>query len=121
MTGLYSEAIEKQAPFAAADAVYEQMKARAASPEMLRASHALLEAWLVEEGRRIVNGVQQTVLDLRKGAFALEPVVGADGEERRHERQGTGRGVMTLTGPVRTERLAHSGRGLSALHPGDNR
>jgi hypothetical protein len=60
----------------------------------------------------------QAHLDWRAQATLTEPVVGADGVERTHQRSGT-RALETLLGTVDVTREARGARGCETLFPLD--
>jgi hypothetical protein len=82
-------------------------------------SHSEVERLIPKEGTELLRRLFQAHLDLRALEEAGRPSVsGADGVERTHHRR-LGRGLMSLFGPVRVERLAYGARGEQSLCPLD--
>lgn len=102
-----------------ADAQYAAMKKTLTSRGFLTKPEADIERCLREEQHELMRRLLQSHLTLRGQDQAVGPVVGADGVERTHVRQGKARQLETTFGTVQVERTAHAGRGLSALHPVD--
>lgn len=119
MRGLYTSQAVQQELFADADEVYASIKERLVSPEWIALENGPLERRMKPEGDELVRLLLQSHYTLRGQAKPVNEVVGADGRARTHVREGTHRNVETIFGAVVAERDAHSGRGLSALHPVD--
>lgn len=109
-------------PFAVADEKFAALKVRLVSSEVRAMSHSELEQLLDVEGRALIRQLLQDHLSLRahqERDLGVEgPVVGGDGIVRTHLRD-SDRGLMTLFGGVRVERLAHHAPGTESLHPLD--
>lgn len=105
--------------FQEADGMYASIRKRVESEEWAELSHADVERHLAVEGRELMRLLLQDHYTLRGRAKPIEAVVGVDGAERTHVREGTSRPVETVFGKVRAKRTAYCGRGLSALHPTD--
>ena len=105
--------------FGAADEYYATMKDSLKSQDFLGKSAADVERWLAIEQRELMRRLLQSHFSQAGLQVAVEPVVATDGVERTHVRAGTMRQSETLFGTIHLERTAHSGRGLSALHPVD--
>jgi hypothetical protein len=104
--------------FAKAESSFTGLVCRLRSEETARMSHSDLESLLEKEGRELMRQLLQGHLDLRAQGKAEGPVVGADGVERTHHRQG-GRQLETLLGTVRVEREGRGARGSRTLFPLD--
>lgn len=108
--------------FAVADEKFAALKVRLVSPEVRAMSHSELEKLLDVEGRELIRQLLQDHLALRaaqeRDLGVDGPVVGSDGVERTHLRDAE-RGLMTLFGGVRVERVAHHAPGSESLHPLD--
>jgi len=113
-----ARAIRVEKPFAAAEEMFEQLKAKLASEGTERMSHSDLERMLEVEGRELLRRLYQAHLDLRGLGTAEGPVVGADGVERTHVRIHR-RPLTTVFGAVEVERTGHGARGKDSLHPLD--
>jgi len=81
-------------------------------------SHVELEATLNERGRELMRVLFQAQVDSRGPGPAAEPVCGADGVERREQRRHE-RGLSTVFGEVRINRLGYGAAGVASLHPLD--
>lgn len=119
MTALYPIREPVQDLFREADEAYASIKEHLRSAEWAELTHGEIERRLSDDGAELLRRLLQSHYTLRGQAKPLAPVVGADGMERTHVREGTGRQVETIFGTVRAERSAYSGRGRSALHPVD--
>ena len=105
-------------PFSQSREKFEEILAFLASAGAASLTHSELETWLAEEGRELLRMLYQGHIDARAGGPTAEPVIGADGTERRHVRTRERR-VTTMFGPVTVTRLAYGGRGMSSLAPLD--
>jgi hypothetical protein len=110
---------QKQATFGLADALFASAKSRLSTGELMHSGHDEVERYVREQGRRIMQALLQEHFVLRGLASAKGPVVGADGRARTHARPDTVCRLVTTVGDEYVPRTAHSGRGLSALHPVD--
>lgn len=108
--------------FGLADEKYDTIKTHLASAEARGMTHSELEKRLEIEGRELVRRLLQDHLTLRaqqECELGVEgPVVGADGVMRTDLRESE-RGLMTLFGGVRVERVAHHTPGTTSLRPLD--
>jgi len=96
------------------DSIITQLR----SPQTQRMTHSELESLLETEGRELLRRLLQAHLDERSPGTVAEPVLGADGAERTHQRPHT-RQLETLFGEVELERQGYGGRGQESLHPLD--
>jgi len=105
--------------FAQARASYERLERWLASDEAMAITHFELEEQLTVDGRELLRELFQAHLDLRRlREERLDAVEGADGE-LRGQVEDSGRGLMSVFGPVRVSRLSYGARGESDLHPAD--
>ena len=104
--------------FTGAEASLSGLVRRLQSADTARMSHSDLEAMLEHQGRELMRQLLQAHLDLRAQATPTSPVVGADGVERTHTRQGA-RTLETLLGTVQVTREGHGARGRGTLFPLD--
>ena len=106
---------ESNPAFAEADEQYAAMKNQLLESEKLHASHSQIEEMLERQGRELLRRLFQGQLVLRSAAEPVEqPVVGEDGVERTHRREGTVRGLMSIFGEVAVERIGLSARRSSS-------
>lgn len=116
------EAAEQREPdwerFTSATDCYWGLVNRLSSSETAGMSHSDLERFLEKEGRELLRQLLQGHLDLRAEAKPEGPVVGADGVERTHHRDGE-RPLETLVGRVTVARDGHGARGEKTLFPLD--
>lgn len=114
---------DEENAFTAADAHYAAFKARLQSQKVQEMEHAEVERMIDQEGCELMRLLLQDHVNLRthteQDARELGPVVGSDGIERRHRRKTTGRGLMTVFGPVEVGRAGYNARGSSSLYPLD--
>ena len=112
-----------EAMFRSSEEQFHSLTARLQSPETETMRHSDLEQLIEKEGRELMRRLLQDHLRLRAQREAdrglTGPVVGADGQERTHQRPETKRRLMTVFGPVEVERIQHGGRGTNSLHPMD--
>jgi hypothetical protein len=94
-------------------------KRQLSSGELMRSTHDEVEAFALEQGRLIVQALLRDHFAARGAAEASGPVIGADGQERKHVRRKAERKLLTTVGEVPVPRTAYNGRELSALHPAD--
>ena len=106
--------------FVAATEKYEKLKVRLCEPDTLDLGHDEVERIIRDDGRDILREMLQAHLDLRSFSEVVEPVVGADEEERTHRRDGTDRELTSVLGNVTATRTRYEGRYLSSLHPVDS-
>lgn len=104
--------------FVTAEATLSALIGRLQSTETARMSHSDLETLLEQQGRELMRQLLQAHLDWRGQATPTEPVVGADGVARTHQRSGT-RALETLLGTVQVTRAGHGARGRETLFPLD--
>src|SRR5215210_4268417 len=92
---------------------FESLVCQLADPEMGQRTHAELEDHLATQGRELRRTLLQDHLDLRAHReVRLEAVTGADGVARRAVEPAPERGLATVFGQVRVERLAYRARGV---------
>lgn len=126
MMQAHALAVENQevvaSAFAYADEQYEAIKSRLVTPEVRRMTHSDLENLLEVEGRELLRRLFQDHLDLRSQQerdLGVEgPIIGADGVVRTDLRDSE-RGLMTVFGEVRAERVAHHTPGTCSIMPLD--
>jgi hypothetical protein len=98
---------------------FEALVRQLHSPQAHALSHSEVERLIEKEGRELLRRLLQAHLTLRAMAEPVRPAVsGADGVERTHHRR-LERGLMSLFGPVRVERIAYGARGEPSLCPLD--
>jgi len=105
-------------PFAAAREQFERIVGQLQGEQAFDMTHAQVEERLQEEGFELLRRLFQGHLDARRPAEAAGPVVGADGIERTHRREGE-RKLMTIFGGVTVRRMRYGGRGMTGLIPLD--
>lgn len=117
-----AQPVADENPFGRSDENFVQLKLKLASPETAGMSHGDLEEMLESNGRKLLQMLLQDHLDLRaqrERVHGLDsPVVGADGRVRSYQRPSE-RGLMSIFGPVRAERMAFSANATTSLHPLD--
>jgi hypothetical protein len=90
------------------------------SPELTSKEHGEVEGWLEIRGREVHRKFLQGYFDVReKHEPQLESVVGTDGIERTHRRQGCERSIATVFGNVCVSRKSYGLRGEESLFPLD--
>jgi len=104
--------------FAQAEATFSRLVHRLQSGDTARMSHSDLERLLDREGRELMRQLLQGHLDLRAEAKAEGPVVGTDGVDRTHAREGI-RALETIFGTVTVTRDGHGAREHETLFPLD--
>jgi hypothetical protein len=119
VNALYSSRSVTASLFADADAQYATMKEALTSEDFHVKTEAEVQRWLTDEQHELMRRLMQAFITLRGQAQVQEPVVGADGETRTHQRHGASRQLETVFGTVEAGRTGHSGRGLSTLYPVD--
>jgi len=99
---------------------FQRLTRRLQSSETEGMGHSDLEQLIEKEGRELLRRLFQEHLQLRAQREAdrglTAAVVGANGEERTHQRRSTTRPLMTIFGPVEVERIQYGGRGTNSLH-----
>jgi hypothetical protein len=113
-----AEQLQEADAFEPARAHLDAMEKHLSSPKMMRASHAELEQYVVEQGRELQRRLLQAHLELRAERERVVPVTGADGVERTTRRE-SHRPLLTLVGPVEADRLAYQAHDVAGLHPAD--
>jgi len=110
------------ADFTLSDEKFADLKVTLASHEVRGMTHSHVEAMLEVQGRELLRRMYQDYVDLRRaqeGELGVEgPVVGADGVVRTDLRD-SDRGLGSVFGDVRVERVAHHTPGSTSLHPLD--
>jgi len=102
--------------FSAAAEHYRYIVEHLHAEETRRLEHGAVEAFLHQEGMELLRRLLQGHLDVRARREArLDSVVGCDGVERTHLREGCARGLMTLFGEVEVRRKGYSARGACWL------
>ena len=82
--------------------------------------HGAIEQFLWHEGTELLRRLLQGHLDLRcRGESRRDAIVGCDGVERTHLREGCERGLMTLFGEVEVRRKGYGARGVCSVFPLD--
>ncbi len=104
--------------FEVAAASFAALVGRLKGEETAGMSLGDLETFLDKEGREVLRQLLQAHLDRRAEAKPTTPVVGADGVERAHHREGE-RKLETLLGTVKVERDGHGAKGRKTLFPLD--
>jgi hypothetical protein len=105
--------------FAEADALYVKIKSALLSDDKRGQQEAMLERWLRVEQQGLMRQLLQSHVRLRGQERAVEPVVGANGDQRTHIYEEKVRQVETIFGTVEVPRTTYAGRGLSSLSPVD--
>ena len=112
-------AIVRQEDFANARGEFERFIEQLGADRAMAMRHDEVERLAVAEGRRVALAALQDHLALRAVRESRQNrVEGADDVTRTHIRPRT-RGLLTILGPVKVERLAYSARGTSSLAPLD--
>jgi hypothetical protein len=106
--------------FARSRARFEEMVGFLDGGGAAELAHGELEDRLEAEGRELLRLLFQDHLDLRaQREQRLSGVVGADGITRSYAEIGHERGLVTVFGEVRVNRLAYRRKGAANLHPAD--
>jgi len=105
--------------FREADEKYDALKDRLMSAEVTSATHSEVEKLLETEGREVLRVLFQSHLSLRSEAEPEGGVAGEDDVARTHARDGTGRQLMSIFGPVEVVRTGYSQRGSDSRFPLD--
>jgi hypothetical protein len=100
-------------------AAFESLVATLAGPEVAELTHADLEDHLQVRGRELMRCLLQDHLDVRASREQRVQLVGADGVARRAVEQGHERGLLSVFGEVRVQRLAYRAPGVPNLYPAD--
>ena len=88
------------------------------SDEAHSKTHSELERELEQQGRELLRRLYQAHLELRTPGEAAVAVRDSEGQVRQPSRRQK-RGLETVFGEVRVERLGYGGEGLQSLHPLD--
>jgi len=119
MIASYAETpVEAQPPFTRARAHAAATETALASSEMMRVSHAEVEAFVEESGREWARLMLEEHLQLRAAVEQRVQVVDADGAERDTVRDSE-RHLETVVGTVCVPRMAYQSPGREDLHPMD--
>ena len=110
--------LQPEDEFAAAREQFAQMEAFLMSDEAHRKTHSELERELEQQGRELLRRFYQAHLELRAPGEAAAAVRDSEGQVRQQRRRQQ-RGLETVFGEVRVERLGYGGEGLQSLHPLD--
>lgn len=90
------------------------------SAAMVKKEHGEVERFLLKEGTKFLNLLQQAHFDTRsKNESMLDAVTGVDGIVRNHRRKDRKRRLMTLLGEVTVTRLCYGKKGETSLFPLD--
>jgi len=90
------------------------------SQETQHLEHGAIEVFLWHEGTELLRRLLQGHLDLRcRRESRRDSIVGCDGVERTHFREGCERGLMTLFGEVEVRRKGYGARGVCSVFPLD--
>ena len=113
-------AIEQRsaAPYEQARGSFERIVGYLDSAEANTMTHSDLERELEKRGRELMRQMLQEHLDRRGPGHCQEPVCGADGIERRHQRPQQ-RELETVLGTVSVDRTGYGQPGVDSLHPLD--
>ena len=105
--------------FTAAKEQFEKLLGELRSELTRTLEHGDVESLIAREGNELLRCLMQGYLDQRAVAEeALDGVVGADEQERRHCRTRS-RALLTLFGEVTVRRLGYSGAWLDSVFPLD--
>ena len=104
--------------FAMAEDEFAELIAFLRSQDSRELDHAALETMLRERGRELLRQLYQAHVASRGPGVAVGPVRGADGVTRTVQRLHE-RGLSTVFGEVRVERLGYGAAGVDSLHPLD--
>jgi hypothetical protein len=88
------------------------------SGEAAEMSHSDLERLVRERGHELLRKLLQAHVDSRGPGEAVGSVRGADGVERNQQRSHE-RGLATIFGEIRVQRLGYGAEGADSLHPLD--
>ena len=110
--------LQPEDEFAAAREQFAQMEAFVVSDDAHSKTHSELERELEKQGRELLRRLYQAHLELRAPGEAAAAVRDSQGEVREQSRRQE-RGLETIFGEVRVERLGYGGEGLQSLHPLD--
>lgn len=109
-----AQAREQHNLFSAADAAYERLKRELLDEERMGMTHREVEDYALVQSRELMRLMVQDQFRYRGLRVVTEPVIGADGIERTHERERL-RGLQTIFGEVDLSRLCHGQRGVDSL------
>jgi Uncharacterised protein family (UPF0236) len=104
--------------FGEAEAQFGGLVAYLESEETRAMTHSELERELEEKGRELMRMLLQAHLETRSPGAASEPVIDAEGQERKTQRLHE-RGLATVFGPVEVRRQGYGAEGAESLHPLD--
>ena len=110
--------LQPEDEFAASREQFTQMEAFLMSDEAHSKTHSELERELEQQGRELLRRLYQAHLELRAPGEAAVAVRDSQGQVRQPSRRQK-RGLETVFGEVRVERLGYGGEGLQSLHPLD--
>lgn len=111
-------AVLAPSPFRAAEEKFAGMMADLESAQAQAMTHSELERKLAEDGRELMRLLLQAHLETRSPGAASEPVVDAEGQERKTQRLHE-RDLATVFGKVQVRRLGYGAEGAESLHPLD--
>ncbi len=90
------------------------------SEHMLGSEHGEVEAMLDREGKELLRRLLQGFMDVKANKEErVDCILGSDGVERTHVREGCERQLESLFGEVDVRRMGYSARGSESLYPMD--
>jgi hypothetical protein len=114
-----AKATTPREPFDKSQAAFEVIVGWLDGDSARAMAHGEIEDELDRRGRDLLRQMFQDHLDVRAQREERVEVVDAAGVARRSVERGHGRGLATIFGAVRVERLAYRQRGQANLHPAD--
>jgi hypothetical protein len=118
MAAALAQAMRAERAFSGGRELFEQLVAYLESREAQWMKHSELERELENRGRELLRALYQGYLDRRAPGEAAEAVRDVEGVEQTHEREQS-RGLETVFGTVRVDRMGYGSRGSASLHPLD--
>ena len=119
MSASYDESeLAASSPFARARQIFESIGQELSGSDLLEAEHGVVEERLVVRCKELMRQLLQDHLDLRSAREESVDVVDSAGVERRQVRE-CRRGLETVFGRVKFDRLLYQAAGRSALSPAD--
>jgi hypothetical protein len=105
-------------PFAGARELFSKTESYLMSKDARNLTHSELERELEKRGQELMRSLLQAHLDVRGPGEAVGPVEDSDGVAREQKRLHE-RGLETIFGEVRVQRLGYGAEGVDSLHPLD--
>ena len=105
--------------FLAADEVYSEFKEWLIADQATAMSESELQREMEPKGRELMRRLFQSHTTLRCQQVPVEEVVGEDGKERAHVREGALRQLLTVFGTVAVIRQGFGGRDMDSRFPVD--